>query len=163
MKFFRVLIALIVLLVLSCQKDDISNEAAIQQLAGHWHVWDFEPSSDSPAVVSLLAKAAILKLVKEGCDPMEFTFKTDKKVSYKDGMRYLIAASNENGIQVNCADQYDYTDGTYDYNNNILTLNYGADTTAHEASLSDELLTIQVDDMLINGIVVSGKVIFKKE
>lgn len=161
MKFPKILIALTLVLVASCEKNN--NEEAIQLLAGHWHVWDFEPSFNSPAAESLLAKEAILQLEKLGCDLMEFTFKTDQKVSYKEGVRYLTVSTEKDGVQVNCAPKYDFKEGTFDFDNKTLTLNFQDETVFRDANLEGEYLTTQVDDMLINNIIVSGKVIFKRE
>ena len=72
----------------------------------------------------LIAKEAILKLVAEGCDPVEFTFRADKTVIYKDGMKYLEVANGETGETVDCAPTYDVIEGTFDFNATELSLNY---------------------------------------
>lgn len=158
MKFPKILVALILLCAISCEKDE--NKEARLALAGHWHVWDFEPSSDSPEEASLLAKEAILELVKRGCDPIEFTFKVDSSVSYRDGMRYLDAKNSDDGVEVNCASQYDDKDGTFDFENESLTLNFKGETLSLNASIEGRYLTTEVDNMLINGVTVSGTLVF---
>jgi hypothetical protein len=158
MKFPKILVAAILMIAISCEKDE--NEEARMALEGHWHIWDFEPSANSPEEASLLAKDAILKLVSKGCDPIEFTFKSDQTVSYSDGMRYLQATSTEEGVDVSCAPQYDDKNGTFDFDNEQLTLNFKSETITYDAAIEGKYLTTQVDNMIINDIAVSGKLYF---
>jgi len=161
MKFPKILIALSLLLVFSCIKDE--NQEAIEALAGHWHVWDFEPSASSPAEDSMLAKEAILRLVKVGCDPIEFTFKENKNVFYRTGMQYLNASMGDEGVQVNCAPTYNDRSGSFDFDYENLTLNLDSETIEFKASVDEQYLTTEVTDMLINGVNVSGTLYFIKE
>ncbi len=161
MKFPKVFIAIILLIAVSCEKDE--NEEARLLLEGHWHIWDYEPSADSPEEESMLAKESILQLVEIGCDPMEFSFKVDQSVTYRDGMRYLQAESTDDGVQVNCASQYDDMKGTFDFDEELLTLNLDSGTMLFDAAIEGKYLTTQVDNMLMNGVEVSGKLYFIRE
>ncbi len=158
MKFPKILLLLGLVLFVSCEKDE--NEEAIQALVGHWHIWDYEPSADSPEEASLLAKEAILELVRVGCDPIEFTFKADRKVSYRTGMRFLNPSMVEGKVSVNCAPTYDDQEGTFDYDFETLTLNLESETIKLNAAIEGRYLTTIVDDMIINGVTVSGKLYF---
>jgi len=160
MKFPYYLLAAL-MLAISCDKKE--NTEALEAVSGHWHVWNFEPSAGSSTEDSLLAKEAILKLVAVGCDPIEFTFKVDGSVYYKDGMRYLSASMGDDGVEVSCASQYDTKAGSFDYDFTELTLNYDSETIVLDTEVDDMYLRITVDDMLINGVEVSGKLIFIRE
>jgi len=161
MRITKILLALVIVLTASCDKNE--NAEAIALLAGHWHVWDFEPAANSPIDDSILAKEVILKLVDIGCDPIEFTFKTDAKVSYRTGMRYLNASSDETGVNVTCAPTYDNKSGTFDFDYEMLTLNYNSGTVELNAQIEGEYLTTLVDDLVINGVTLSGKLYFIRE
>lgn len=158
MKFPKILVAIVLLIAISCEKDE--NEEARLALAGHWHIWDFEPNADSPEEESYLAKEAILQLVEIGCDPMEFSFKVDDTLSYRDGMNYLSPRSTDDGVSVNCASQYDDKVGTYDYDFETLVMNFENETITMKAKLEDKYLITEVENMLVNGVEVSGKLYY---
>lgn len=148
-------------LLVSCNKNDSDNEEAMEEISGHWHVWDFEPNTQSDDAT--LAKESILQLVEVGCDPIEFTFKKEGYVAYRNGMSYLTASSDETGVSVDCAPSYDSKEGTYDFDYKTLTLNFNSETIELNAALEDEFLTTLVDDIVINGVTVSGKLYFMRE
>ena len=143
MKFPLKLSVVVFLFLISCNKNN-NNEEAIEALSGHWHVWDFEPNSDSPVEESALAKASILKLVKESCDPVEFTFYTGGEVFYIDGMRFLDAAMVNEEVNVDCAPEYDEKIGTFDFDNSNLTLKFDSETIKLEAKLDGDFFITQV-------------------
>lgn len=161
MKFPKILLIACLLFLVSCDKN--GNEEAIEALSGHWHIWNYEPSADSPLDESILAKESILKLVKESCDPIEFSFYSDGTVIYANGMRYLDVSMIDDEVAVECASQYDEKRGAFDFDYSKLTLKFDSETITFEAALEDEYFTTEVDDMLINGVEVSGKLYFIRE
>jgi len=159
----KILAVIALFSMISCDKEELNDEA-ISLLKGHWHVWDFEPSADSPVDASLLAKAAILDLVERGCDPVEFDFREDRNVKYTNGMRYLNASSNDDGVDVDCAPEYDNRYGKYKFDYEKLVLEYENDEVLRmEAVIEGTRLVTDVEDLIINGVEVSGKLIFIRE
>ena len=153
------------LIMMSCDKEVIDEEA-IAALEGHWHIWEYEPSADSPVDASILAKESILQLVEIGCDPIEFDFKDDRNVRYTDGMRYLDATFEEDGdVHVHCAPEYDKRDGKYKFDYEKLTIEYlDGEVVEFEAELvNDSKFVTTVNNMFINGVKVSGKLTFIRE
>ena len=161
MKFPNLLLVALILLVISCNKND--NTEALEAVAGHWHIWDYEPNANSPAEESFLAKEAILQLVETGCDPIEFTFNANGGVRYVDGMRYLNPTLGDNGVEIRCASKYDDKSGIFDFDYSKLTLTFDSETIVLEAALEGKYFTTNVDNMLINGVNVSGKLYFIRE
>lgn len=158
MKTLKILMISTLLLATSCGKDDKPDPSTL--LEGHWHIFEFQPDSSSPAAESLQAQEAIHTLVDVFCDPLEYTFTSDKGVIFTDRMSYVDFNS---GSGFSCPGQTDHIDGNYSFDNNFLTLNLTTGTRVLAATLNGELLTTEVDDLVINGVPVSGKLIYMKE
>ncbi len=166
MKFPKFLALIVIFSLMSCEKEEL-NEEAIQLLKGHWHIWEYEPSADSPVNESILAKESILQLVEIGCDPIEFDFRDDRNVKFTDGMKYLDAAFEENGdVHVLCAPQYDNKFGKYKFDYNKLVLEYEDGEVVEFDTTIDEdgkKFVTNVDEIYMNGVKVSGKLTFIRE
>ena len=161
MKIIKIVAVITLVLFTSCAKD--KNDDNIQFLVGHWHVFDFQADPDSPIDDSLLAKEAIMKLNVVGCDPIEYTFGSDGEFFAKDGLRYVSVAAGEAGVEFGCPSQFDFGTGSFDFNNERLTLNYDEGNLELEGSMDGENLMINVNNMVINGKQVSGKLLFMRQ
>ena len=159
MKILKISSLLIVLLLASCKKED--NQEAIEAMAGHWHVLSFVPDNESE--MSLLAKDVISVLEQRGCDPIEFSFKTDGKVTYTDIMALLNAEAGKSAEEVDCLWQGGLRTGTFDYDYKTLTLNLSDETITFSATLDDEFITVITNSLVIDGNTVSGRLVFKRE
>ncbi len=165
MKLTKMLVLAGLLIMTSCDKEVIDDEA-IASLKGHWHIWEFEPSAESPVNESILAKESILKLVEIGCDPIEFDFREDRNIRYTDGMRFLEPTFEENrDVHVHCASDYDNKYGQYkfDYDKLVLEFEDGEIMEMEAELVNDSKLVTTVNNMLINGVKVSGKLTFIRE
>jgi hypothetical protein len=159
MKILQIVPLVAFLLLASCKKDD--NSEAIESIAGHWHVLSFEP--DNSSEIALIAKDVITQLEQLGCDPIEFSFKTDGKASSTNRLSLLNATTNEGMTEVDCVWEGGFRSGTFDFDYATLTLNFDDETLIYKAALEGEFLTILMDDMVLNGETVSGKLFFKRE
>ncbi|TMM58299.1 hypothetical protein FEE95_02400 [Maribacter algarum] len=162
MKFPRILLALVLVFGISCKKED--NQAAIDSIIGHWHILDFQPDANSPENESQLAKLAIAELIARPCDPLEYTFKSNGAVIYKDAMKYLDISMGDNGVEVECASKSDLINGTFDFDGSNLTVDYiDGQSYSFAAALEGENFTVRVSDLSVNGVLLQGKLIFMRE
>ncbi len=148
-------------LFISCDKD--KDDDNIQFLVGHWHVFDFQPDPNSPVEDSLLAKKAIKKLNEVGCDSIEYTFGSDGEFYAKHGLQFVSVTPSETDVEFGCPSQFDIGTGTFDFDNNLLTLNYDQGNLRIEGSMEGDYLTTKVINIIINDKEVSGKLFFMRE
>jgi len=135
MRFPTIVLAFILVFSFSCKKSD-DNQEAIDSIVGHWHVLDFQPSAGSPENESQLAKLAIAELIARPCDPIEYTFKSNGNLIFKDEMKYLEISLGDNGVEVECASQGDLKNGTFDFDGTTLSVNYeGGESYSYPAGL----------------------------
>lgn len=162
MKFTKMLPLLGLIIMMSCDKDE--NEEARLALMDHWHVWTFEPSANVSAEDAMLAKESILQLVEIGCDPLELTFKAEGVVKFDEELSKLSPTlSDNNEVQVSCASSTDEYVGTYDFDFEKLTLNFDSESKIYNASLQDEYLVIEANDLEFNGKTISGTLYYIRE
>lgn len=161
MKALRIIPILILILFTSCNKDDKDDMRHL--LEGHWHAYDFKPDASSSIVASLGAKEAISKLANENCDLIEFTFDAGGNVFARDGLRFITVLSVDEGVEFECATQFDDKSGIFNFDSKKLTLDYEQGKLQYEASVDGDYLTIKSDDILFNDKRVSGELLFLRE
>jgi len=159
MKILKIVAVLIILVSFSCKKD--TNEAALNALAGHWHISNFEP--DSATETALLSKQVIAKLVTAECFPLEYSFTTGGRVSHIDKMGFLEATAGENGVEVDCYFEDVFKDGSFSINDNVLTITYDDETQVYNTVVTENSLTILRGAFTLNDEKVFGKLIFSRE
>jgi len=159
MKILKVIACLAILIAVSCKKD---RDAEITEaLVGHWHISSFEPESAND--ISSMAKEVIAKLAEAECFPLEYSFTSSGKVSHIDKMGFLEPRNGDNGVEVDCYFENVFKDGTFTISSNVLTIKYENQTDVFNTIVTDDTLTIERADFILNNETVTGELIFSRE
>lgn len=160
MKILKIIVSLSLLFCVACKKET-NNDEEIQQIAGHWHAFDFRPDGSTDA--ELLAKTVIVQSAEVGCDAIEYTFGTNRYFYARNGMAYVDTGSGETREEISCPSKYDDRNGMFNFDGKKLTLNDEDETIVIDAIMEGEYLVTEIDDMVMNEATVSGTLYFKRE
>ena len=159
MKILKLFALCAIVVAVSCRSDNDAEE--FEALLGHWHITSFEPESSSET--ALTAKEVIDQLVAAECLPLEFSFSSDGNVSHIDNMSFLEPVETENGVAVDCYFDNFFEVGSFTIRNDVLTLNYTETTEVLNVVLEEESLVIEKGSFILNGEIVSGKMIYTRQ
>ncbi|ADY29666.1 MULTISPECIES: lipocalin family protein [Cellulophaga] len=127
------LIASICLLNFSCSTDSEKELFSENSLVGTWVISDVTREESSEVnFPQEIAK----NLIDQGCKIITYTFNADDTFVGKDKLNYFVIESNGAGIEVDCPEETDTLVGTWDLNDDQLTI---TDPTGGETVITVDL------------------------
>lgn len=137
------LITFVCFLNFSCSTDSEKELFSKNSLVGTWVISDVtREESSSVSLPQEIAK----NLINKGCKIVTYTFNADDTFVGKDKLNYFVIESNGGGIEVDCPEETDTLVGTWNLNEDQLTI---TDPTGEET-----VITVNLNG---NTLIIAGE------
>ena len=163
MKYFNLLsCSLALALVWSCSNDD--GDSSPETITGTWDAIELQLDEDTATEDELLASDFLEILSAKDCYVLSVTFAAGGTATVESSFEYLDLSGLAMGdFDIPCPDQSDSASSDYTYENGQLTItDPDGMTSTVDATISGNLLTMDLQGSVLDDVVSDGQLIFRK-
>lgn len=151
--------------------EDIEEEEEEQQaedkssdLVGVWQATEVQIDDQTASDTAKFGKQILDHLTEKECYIIEFTFNEDLSVIAENSAQYLEINVGGSGLDVPCPTEEDSHESVYAFDGAVLTyLDENGATVELDATVEEDILTIDAAQLDIDNFDASGQLVFMKK
>lgn len=149
---------------IEAEQEEQQAEDKSSDLFGVWQATEVQIDDQTASDTAKFGKQILDHLTEKECHIIEFTFNEDLSVVAKNSAQYLEINVGGSGLDVPCPTEEDSHESVYSYDGEVLTyLDSDGSTMQLDATVEDDVLTIDAAQLDIDNFDASGQLIFEKK